>query len=387
MFTLRHFLQTMIDPAGLCRVEGGIVPVVDERGLPRYSAGNTAVNFEVMHLGAKKALRCYLKPTPHLAEIYGEQFIREGLYVFGDTPEEGRWVDVVLSDWIEGEAMSAVIGKAVAEGDSARLYDLAMRFDRLASDMVGDDWAHGDLKPENIIVSPSGDLHLIDFDARYLPQFHGEHSPELGTAAYQHPARTLEDFDASLDDYPVALIATALHALALEPHFGEENAEFCDGLLFNPRHISTDRNLNRALALFDREGRAAAYRIAELLRHPALKLPRLKEFLDFALHELQGYPEPNISEMELAVNQNRWGYIVPRGTWAIPPLYAEGFDFSEGLAAVRLNRIWSFITPSGRTQIRCTDCDAVKPFSKGRAIIERQNQRFAIDRNGKEFAI
>lgn len=377
----------MIDPAGLCRVEGGIVPVVDDRGLPRYSAGNTAVNFAVMHLGRKKALRCYLKSAPHLKEIYGDQFVGEGLYVFGDTPAEGRWVDVVLTDWIEGEALDAVIRQAVVREDRERLHDLSVRFDRLAADMVSDDWAHGDLKPENIIVSPSGKLHLIDFDARYAPMFHGEHSPELGTAAYQHPARSLEDFDASLDDYPAALIATALHVLAIDPKFGTDNAEFRDGLLFDPRHIAKDRNLDRALTLFDREGRAAAYRIAELLRHPTLKLPHLKEFLDFSLHELQGYPKTGSADLELAVDQHRWGYIVPRGTWAIPPLYAEGFDFSEGLAAVRLNRTWSFITPEGRPQIRCADCDAVKPFSAGRAIIQRKNQRFAIDRNGKEFAI
>lgn len=51
----------------------------------------------------------------------------------------------------------------------------------------------------------------------FLPVFAGEKSPELGTAAYQHPGRTAEDFDASIDDYSIATISTTLHALALEP--------------------------------------------------------------------------------------------------------------------------------------------------------------------------
>ena len=58
-----------------------------------------------------------------------------------------------------------------------------------------------DLKPENILLDESGTLRPVDFDAMFLPVFAGEKSPELGTAAYQHPGRTAEDFDASIDDY------------------------------------------------------------------------------------------------------------------------------------------------------------------------------------------
>ena len=66
----------------------------------------------------------------------------------------------------------------------------------MAAALTADDWAHGDLKPENIVADNRGRLHLIDFDAMFLPAFAGRHSPELGTAAFQHPARTVRDFDA-----------------------------------------------------------------------------------------------------------------------------------------------------------------------------------------------
>lgn len=70
----------------------------------------------------------------------------------------------------------------------------------------------------------------------FLPVFAGEKSPELGTAAYQHPGRTAEDFDASIDDYSIATISTTLHALALEPGLLARYNRG-EGLLLSPRKI------------------------------------------------------------------------------------------------------------------------------------------------------
>lgn len=71
----------------------------------------------------------------------------------------------------------------------------------------------------------------------FLPVFAGEKSPELGTAAYQHPGRTAEDFDASIDDYSIATISTTLHALALEPGLLARYNRG-EGLLLSPRKSS-----------------------------------------------------------------------------------------------------------------------------------------------------
>ena len=152
-----------------------------------------------------------------------------------------------------------------------RLAGLSAAFDTLAAAMVSDRTAHGDLKPENLIVDPAGALHPIDFDAAFLPAFAGEQSPELGTAAYQHPARTAADFDASLDDYPAALISTALHALRVDPALHDRYGP-ADGLLFTPRRIPDEAPYREALALFERHGMAAEYRIARLLASPSLRL-------------------------------------------------------------------------------------------------------------------
>lgn len=277
MFTLRQYLTTLADTHGLTKTLGGMEVCRDSRGRMCYTVGNSAIVFRVRHEGHIRSLRCYMHPPRHLAEIYGERLLPQELYLY-DSPRSGVWVDVVLGDWIEGATLHEAVAEAAAAEDATRLGQLAAAFDRLAARLTSDDWAHGDLKPENIVVDSSGRLHLIDLDAMYLPAFAGEASPELGTAAFQHPARTIRDFNASLDDYPAALISTALHALALDPTLYVRYPD-ADGLLFSPQQIRTDEALREAIALFEREGLAVQYRIARLLYAPTPRLFGLPELL------------------------------------------------------------------------------------------------------------
>lgn len=88
-------------------------------------------------------------------------------------------------------------------------------------------------------------------------------------------------------------------------------------------------------------------------------------------------------EGELFVRDGAWGFR--KGDQElIPPIYTAGFDFTEGLAAVRTGRRWHFIDGQGAVAIPCIDYDAVKPFTGGRAIVIRDNQRFAINRQGEK---
>lgn len=381
MISLRQYLLTLDDPRGLTRTLDGIEACRDAAGRPCCTVGNSAAVFRVHYEGRLRSLRCYMRPTRHAAEIYGSGFRPKELFIY-TSPSEGVWVDVVLGDWIEGVTLREAIVAAADARDTARLECLAKAFDRFAAVLVADDRAHGDLKPENLIVDAAGGLHPIDFDAAFLPAFAGEPSPELGTAAYQHPARTAADFDAWIDDYPAALISAALHALALDPSL-YDRYRHVDGLLFTPQHIPTDPALQEALALFERQGRAAEYRMARLLLSPNLRLPALPKLLDF----LANGPAAPVAEPapELFVENGLWGYRTECAI-AIPPLYDCGFEFSEGLAAVRLGRTWHYIDPAGRTVLRCPDYEAVKPFRDGRAQAIRNGLRLEIDRTGRPCA-
>lgn len=368
MYTLRQYLTTLSDTRGLTRTLGEVELCRDADGRPLYSAGNSAIVFRIRCQTEMCTMRCYLRPMAHLDEIYGERLRPRELFVY-TSPDSGEWVDVVVGEWIEGQNLQESIAEAANKGDVPRMATLATAFDRLAATLLADDWAHGDLKPENIIIDDASELHLIDFDAMFLPVFAGELSPELGTAAYQHPARTAVDFDASLDDFPAALISTALHALVLDVSLYDRHGG-ADGLLFNPRHLHKDRALADTMALFERHGEAIRYRIARMLLCPTLHLSELAQLLRWERAPATQIPE-------LFAENGLWGYRTDCQTF-IPPVYDNGFDFSEGLAAVCLGRTWHYIDSAGRTVISCPECEAVKPFRDGRAQVIRNGCREEI---------
>ena len=394
MFSLRQYLTTLSDPCGLTRTLGDVEVCRDEAGRMCFSVGNSAAVFRIRHEGRIRSLRGYFRPQRHLREIYGERLLEKELFLY-TSPEEGVWVDVVIGEWIEGESLHDAIARAATDRDTQRLTFLSRAFDRLAAAMVTDDRAHGDLKPENILVDRAGVLHPIDFDAAYLPCFAGERSPELGTAAYQHPGRTAEDFNARIDDYPAALISTALHALSVAPELWERYGD-PDTLLYDPRKIAADRALQESLDRFEELGMAVEYRIAQLLYAPRPELFGLPALLSEAVRKADrtakkereaAAPAAKAAEMpELFVEQGRWGYRTAREV-VIPPLYDNGFDFTEGLAAVLLGRTWHFIDPEGNTRLSCPGCESVKPFRNGRARIVRGGIRREIDPEGREFDI
>ena len=420
MFSLRQYLTTLSDPCGLTRTLGEVEVCRDAAGRMCLSVGNSAAVFRIRHEGRIRSLRGYFRPQRHLREIYGERLLEKELFLY-TSPEEGIWVDVVIGEWIEGENLYDAIARAATDHDTQRLTFLSRAFDRLAAVLVADDRAHGDLKPENILVDRTGALHPIDFDAAYLPCFAGERSPELGTAAYQHPGRTAEDFNARIDDYPAALISTALHALSVAPELWERYGD-PDTLLYDPRKIAADRALQESLSRFEELGMAVEYRIAQLLYAPRPELFGLPALLSEAVRRAgraakkereAAAPAAKTAEQpaeaaetaaeaeaakvtaaeateaempELFVEQGRWGYRTAREV-VIPPLYDNGFDFTEGLAAVLLGRTWHFIDPEGNTRLSCPGCESVKTFRNGRARIVRGGIRREIDPEGREFDI
>jgi DNA-binding helix-hairpin-helix protein with protein kinase domain len=94
---------------------------------------------------------------------------------------------------------------------------LARNFDILCGELLAQEWAHGDLKPENIVVASDGGMTPVDCDAMWIPAFAGRRACELGTPPYRHPERDESWFDKRIDDYSIKFISAALHALALDP--------------------------------------------------------------------------------------------------------------------------------------------------------------------------
>ena len=109
---------------------------------------------------------------------------------------------------------------------------LCYRFCKMAAWLRSQSFAHGDIKPDNIMVRPDGTLTLVDYDGMFVPAMKGQKSPTVGTKDFSHPLRTIDDFDETIDDFALASIALSLKAISLNPSLLDEYGA-SDRLLFS----------------------------------------------------------------------------------------------------------------------------------------------------------
>ena len=345
-------------------------------GRLRYVTGNAAVTFFVIHEGREKILKRYTRDNPHLEAIYGKSFLPEELTAF-DMTGRSQSVNCLLTDRIDGVTLDTALCNAAPDGIAA----LADSFDRMAVRLLASEYAHGDLKPENIIVTPDGDMRAIDWDAAFVPELAGSLAIETGTAAYQHPLRTNRMFDKHIDDYSIALISTMLHAAAVDPATAEHfrlHHEF--GV--SPRDIARGERdeLTRLTDLFASRGMALQYRLARMLLSPMPRLFDLERIMNFAAgrddNSAIGSNEPASDEQNCL-----WGCRAG-DRWIVPPLYDTAFEPSEGTILVSLGGYNHFLSLDGRTLRSFGLGDKAKPFRNGLASIRRTDgtcQTITID--------
>lgn len=306
----------------------GIEPVYHD-GRIAYVTGNAAVTFTVRHDGRTKMLKCYTRSNPYRSEIYGEKYLPRELCVIA-LSGVAQWVDCLLYERIEGESLDDALCHTSEPQHFSRL---ATSFDAMVCQLLHSGRTHGDLKPENIIVASDDQMHPIDFDAAFIPAFAGKQSVEVGTAAYQHPARTTALFDEHIDDYSIAFISTLLHAAALKPellkHFRSTHEP-----PFMPHDIVAGRcaAIDDIIEQFARRGDAIRYRIARMLISQWPRLFNLKQTILYTDETTLATATDNAT---LEQEGGLWGCRNQQG-WIIPPLYDGGFDPTEGYMVATL---------------------------------------------------
>lgn len=208
-----------------------LVPVLDKYGEPYRSSGAFAVVFKMKdeQTGKCYALKCFTEEQEGRAEAYRKiaeelefvdspyitsvKYIEKELFV--DSNCEDEEFPVLLMDWIEGETMETYIADNYT--DNYAMSMLCYRFCKMAAWLRSQSFAHGDIKPDNIMVRPDGTLTLVDYDGMFVPAMKGQKSPTIGTKDYSHPLRTIDDFDEAIDDFALASIALSLKAISLDP--------------------------------------------------------------------------------------------------------------------------------------------------------------------------
>ncbi len=223
-----------------------LVPVLDDHGEPYRSSGAFAVVFKMKdeQTGKCYALKCFTEEQEGRAEAYRQiadelefvdsSYITSVKYldkeIFVDSSCEEDEFPVLLMDWIDGETMETYIAENYQ--DNYAMAMLCYRFCKMAAWLRSQPFAHGDIKPDNIMVRPDGSLTLVDYDGMFVPAMKGQKSPTIGTKDFSHPLRTIDDFDETIDDFALASIALSLKAISLKPSLLDEYGA-ADRLLFS----------------------------------------------------------------------------------------------------------------------------------------------------------
>jgi hypothetical protein len=79
--------------------------------------------------------------------------------------------------------------------------------------------------------------------------------------------------------------------------------------------------------------------------------------------------------------EKRYGYIDQTGKIKIKPVYSDAWDFSEGLAAVKVNEKWGYIDEHGNIVIE-PKFEHAEEFGEGLAAVEINGRYGFIDRSG-----
>ena len=190
------------------------------------TSGNFAVVFKMVDINNDKeyAMKCFLREQEGREKSYLKiceelEFV-DSIYIlkteylagelFVDTNQSDETdFPILLMDWVEGLTLGAYIKDNIT--NSIKLSQLAYYFSKMASWLLTQDFAHGDIKPDNIIVKDNGNLVLVDYDGMYVPSMKGSVARENGSPNFRHPARTENDFDEHIDDFSLAVLNLTLN--------------------------------------------------------------------------------------------------------------------------------------------------------------------------------
>ena len=221
-------------------------PVLDDNGNPVMSSGNFAVVFKMKDIETDKlyAVKCFIREQEERQERYREiikvldeikspYFVSTHYYdkeLFVDTTQDDETeFPVLVMDWVDGISLDDYM-KAIESKQFLREL-LANQFQKLVCWLLPKHYAHGDLKPNNILVRDDGSIVLVDYDGMFVPFLRGKDALEMGTPMYRHIGRTLSFYNEYIDDFAAVKIllllkVNALSAISYNQYAAGNNVEF-----------------------------------------------------------------------------------------------------------------------------------------------------------------
>jgi hypothetical protein len=258
-------------------------------GLPLALCGGFALTYTVEAGGTKHAVRCFHKQSDALEKRYRAiskklRSLRSPYFVEFEFQRKGVLVNggafpIVKMEWASGVTLGEFVERNHRDG--RQMVQLGASLRRLAAYIEAQSFAHGDVQPGNVMVSRGGEtLQLIDYDGMFVDALKGLGSAELGHRNFQHPRRTRENWDGTLDRFSFIALDLAVRALVARPELWDKTQSDGDGFLFKANDFADPAKSFVFGELF-RHGSlsGAAKNLASLCRGPVTAVPALEDFL------------------------------------------------------------------------------------------------------------
>jgi hypothetical protein len=203
----------------------------NERGQPRPWAGAFAVVYKgIDPTKGPFAVRVFTTESPERRERYdlisaylkGRKLNCLVDFEYRDrsirSAGDGKWYPVILMDWVQGETLFKWVRGCCLAGSVDALARIADGWVEAVRELSDAQIAHGDLQHGNVMVTPAGEIRLVDYDGMCVPALVGRRNLEIGVEPYQHPDRnatTLLSLD--IDNFSALQIYVALRALSVNP--------------------------------------------------------------------------------------------------------------------------------------------------------------------------
>lgn len=213
-----------------------------------YGSGNFGVVFKLELEQKFRALKCFTRAAPDIAERYyylssylsqvslpflvNFRYLSKAVRV-PSKPKE--FYPALMMDWVEGQNVNQFIEKHLDNPSLIQLF--AKNFISSVNTMQSMGVAHGDLSGDNILVTDKADVTFIDYDGMFIPNLAGRNPPEKGHENFQHPSRNNE-YSENLDNFSALIIYLTAEAVAEDRNIWKYNTSDQDRLIFTSNDFS-----------------------------------------------------------------------------------------------------------------------------------------------------
>lgn len=281
---LQYPQLALIDPA----LKSGQIKMTG-MGTPLALCGGFALTYTLTVGTRKFAIRCFHKQSLDLESRYlaissrikslNSPYFLDFEFQPKGVKVNGAQYPLVKMAWATGITLGEFLEQN--HKNKGLMQSLQKSLRALANYLESNSVSHGDISPDNIMVSNDGNtLQLIDYDGMFVDAFRGKKSTELGNRNFQHIKRTADHFSHTLDRFAFILLDVAIEALINLPNLWKSTQSEATAVIFRANDYASPENSNVFQELFRHPVLGEiAKRFAAISKADFEKIPSVSDFV------------------------------------------------------------------------------------------------------------